>query len=207
MLASLALCGGATAALVATNARAQTNVRKPVMVALVAPGTMLAQNNSQPGARELRDMRMPTPAEMTAHMKQMCEDRYAREVGEMAYLETRLKLTQAEQPLFARWKEVKLDIAKHRSADCGQRASQPDRQEFGLVERMGQEEDMLKKRLADLEAERPALTALYNALTPQQREDLSPRHERMLAGGMMDRGRFGRPSMGMGDHPLPPPPQ
>lgn len=208
MLASLALCGAATAALVATTARAQTNVRKPVMVALVAPGTMLAQNNSvQPGAHEMRDMRMPTPAEMTAHLKQMCEDRYAREVGRMAYLETRLKLTQPEQPLFVRWKDVKLDIAKRGSADCAQRVAQPERREFGPVERMGREEDMLKRRLADLEAERPALTALYNALTPQQREDLSPRHDHMLAGGMMDRGQFGRPPMEMGDHPPPPPPQ
>ena len=48
MLASLALCGAATVALVATNARAQTNSRKPVMAALVAPGTMLAQNTPPP---------------------------------------------------------------------------------------------------------------------------------------------------------------
>ena len=47
MLASLALCGAATAALVATNARAApTTTRKPVMVALVTPGTMLAQTPS-----------------------------------------------------------------------------------------------------------------------------------------------------------------
>ena len=37
----------------------------------------------------MRDMRMPTPADMAAHMKQMCEDHYAREVGALAYLEAR----------------------------------------------------------------------------------------------------------------------
>ncbi len=97
MLASLVLCGAATAALVATNARAQTAARKPVMVALFAPGTMLAQETppSPPNGRDMRDMRMPGPADMAAHMKRMCEDHYARQVGEMAYLETRLKLTTA----------------------------------------------------------------------------------------------------------------
>ena len=207
MLASLALCGAATAALIATNARAaQTNARKPVMVALVAPGTMLAQNSPAP-AREMRDMRMPMPADLAAHMKRMCEDHYAREVGRMAYLETRLKLTSAEQPLFARWKEVTLDIAKRRSADCSQRVNQRDNREPNLVERMGREEDMLKRRIADLDSERPALSALYNALTPDQREELSPRHG-MMAGGMMpDRDHFRRPPMEMGDRPPPQPPQ
>jgi len=205
MLASLVLCGAATAALVATNARAaQTNTRKPVMVALVAPGTMLAQNSPAPG-REMRDMRLP--ADMAAHMKRMCEDHYAREVGRMAYLETRLKLTPAEQPLFARWKDVSLDIAKRRSADCGQRVAQRDRKEPSLVDRMGREEEMLKKRLADLDAERPVLAALYNALSPDQREDLSPHHRMMAGGMMMDPEQFRRPPMEMGDHPPPPPPQ
>ena len=103
MLASLALCGGATAALIATTARAQTSPRKPMMVALMSPGTMMAQNTPPaPGGRDMRDMHVPSPAEMAAHMKQMCDDHYAREVGRMAYLETRLNLTPSEQPLFAR---------------------------------------------------------------------------------------------------------
>jgi hypothetical protein len=218
MLASLVLCGAATAALVATNARAQTSVRKPVMVALVAPGTMLAQETPPPpNGRDMRDMRMPSPAEMTAHFKQMCEDRYAREAGRLGYLEARLNLTQGEQPLFARWKGVKLDIAKRRAADCGQHVARQDRKMPNPVERMSREQDMLKKHLADLDAERPALGALYDALTPKQRESLTPNGHRMMAGGMMehgmpDRGMRGRDMMRrgpmeMGDHPPAPPPQ
>jgi hypothetical protein len=204
MLASLALCGTATAALIA-NARAQTN--PPRMAALVSPGVMLAQNTPGPGGR---DMHMPSPGEMAAHMKQMCDDHYAREVGRMAYLEARLNLSSVEQPLFARWKGVKLDIAKRRSADCGQRTAHRDHVQRSPVDRMSREEDMLKKRVADLDAERPVLAALYGALTPAQREMLRPRHA-MMAGdmgrGMMDRGMMqGRP-MEMGDHPPAPPPQ
>src|SRR5215467_10076348 len=106
MLASLVLCGAATAALIVNARAAPTNTRKPMMVALVTPGTVLAQNNATPSVT--REMRMP--ADMAAQMKRMCEDRYAREAGCLAYLEARLKLTSAQQPLFARWKDVSLDI-------------------------------------------------------------------------------------------------
>jgi hypothetical protein len=193
MLASLVLCGGATAALIVNARAAPTNARKPMMIALVAPGTMLAQNSAAPPVT--REMRMP--AEMTARLKQMCEDRYAREAGRVAYLEARLKLTSTQQPLFARWKEAALDIARRRGADCSQRVTQRDRKE-----------EMLKRRIADLDAERPALSALYGALSPEQRESLSPGRRGMMAGGMMmDRERFQRPPMEMGDHPPPSPPQ
>jgi hypothetical protein len=203
MLASLALCGAATVTLVATTAGAQTNTRKSVMVALVAPGTLLAQNDPAPPGN--RDMRMPSPDEMAAQFKQMCEDRYAREAGRMAYLEARLNLTSSEQPLFTRWKTVKLDIAKRGAADCDQHMPRLDRKVSTPVERMSREQDMLKKRLADLDAERPVLAALYDALTPKQREALSGGNRVMARGGMMDRGMMRQGPMG--DHALPPPPQ
>ena len=38
---------------------------------------------------------MPGAAEMAARMKQMCQDRYAREAGQLAYLEASLDLTAA----------------------------------------------------------------------------------------------------------------
>jgi hypothetical protein len=84
---------------------------------------------------------------------------------------------------------------------------QRDRGTFNLVDRMSREEDMLKRRVADLDAERPALAALYAALTPTQREALSPHRHGMMGRGMMARGMMGRGPMEMGDHPAPPPPQ
>ena len=89
-----------------------------------------------------------------------------------------------------------------------------------VIDHLAREEDMLKDRLADLQAERPALEALYNTLTPDQRNDLG--HDgmrggmgrpggRMMMGMMGHRGPMG-PGMGpMGhgpaDAPPPPPPQ
>ena len=54
----------------------------------------------------------------------------------------------------------------------------------GPGERMAHEEDRLKERLADLQTERPALEAFYNALSPTQKMQLA-------RGGMEDRGRGG----------------
>jgi hypothetical protein len=49
---------------------------------------------------------------------------------------------------------------------------------------MAMEENLLKKRLADIEAERPALTAFYNALTQAQKAELTRAGMRRMEGRM-----------------------
>ncbi len=197
MLASLALCGAGTAALIATNSRALANPRKPMMVTLLG-SDLLAQNDADAPPADMRG-----PGDLAMTMKQMCDDRYAGEVGHMAYLGTRLQLSDAEQPLFAHWQQVRIDIAKHRAAECSARAAAPDQDRADPVERMQREEDMLKARIADLDAERPAFAALYAALTPEQRDVLSPRP--MRGRGMEHPGMRGGPG-DLGQLPPPPPP-
>jgi hypothetical protein len=171
LLASLLICGTATAALIATNAHADQTGRKPVM--------MLAQN--QPGRNADREAGPPPPPDMEdgmmgrPHRGQFCQDIYAREAGEMAFLEAKLQLTPSQQPLFMLWKDISMDIAKRHEGDCGSRVTRlrADGERPDLMARLNLEEEMLKTRLADLDAKRPALTALYEALTPTQREELS----------------------------------
>jgi hypothetical protein len=250
MIASLALCGAATAALIATNASAAQAPKKPVMVAMItSPG--MNNNDVAPGADGPLDDMMDAPNDMgggmpppdgkmgerfRARMAQMCKDIYAHKAGEMAFLEAKLALTPAQGSVFARWKQVNLDSAQRHSGTCSTRTAQmadkfadrmKDRAEHKAddrpspVDRLAREEEQLKTRLADLEAERPALAALYNALTPEQRREF---HGGMERGGMGrpmgGRGRMmgmmhrpmGGPGMGMGPHgpadaPPPPPPQ
>ena len=217
MVASLVLCGAATVALVATNARAeQQNTRKPVMIALVTPTsgrTMAAppaEGGPQPGMRD-----------GTVRREQICRDLYAGKVGELAFLEAKLSLDAKQAPLFTRWKQASLDIAKQHEADCagkttrhaGLRGQRPT-----LVDRMALEEDLLKRRLSDIQAERPALAALYGALTPAQKEELGRGDMHQMAGrmhlmlGMMERphGNMGfmrqRPGPNGPPPPEPPPP-
>ncbi|MGZ5922585.1 MAG: Spy/CpxP family protein refolding chaperone [Rhizomicrobium sp.] len=236
LVASLALCGAVTGALIATNARAAQTPKKPVMVAMVTSPNLGGETAapSAEGGPPPGDMMGPGIGRMREHMRaglaQMCKDAYAHKVGEMAFLETKLALTPVQAPLFARWKQVNLDIAQHRSGECDARLSKASEAKAGerpsMIDRMAREEEMLKTRLADLEAERPALSALYNALTPDQRKELGrggmgdhPMMRHMMM-GMMGRHRGmdpmggppGMPGMGPMDHrpadaPPPPPPQ
>jgi hypothetical protein len=250
MLASLALCGAATTAMVISSASAQPGPRKPMMVAMTMPGQELAANDMPPAgappgeASSRRDLRRPAPGDIAARMKQMCQDDFARETGRLAYLETRLNLTAAEQPLFQRWKDATLGVA-HRQADqCAQRpvpqrqAAQRDQPQQGQpqnrtdrampspADRMAREENRLKERLTDIQTERPALEAFYNALSPDQKMVLARGGMEDRGGGprgMMDRHRFadamgprgpmgpgmmGRGAMGQGPTDRPPgPPQ
>ena len=50
--------------------------------------------------------------------RQLCQDMYAHKAGELAFLEAKLQLNASQQPLFARWKGVSLDIAKRHEGDC-----------------------------------------------------------------------------------------
>jgi hypothetical protein len=246
MIASLALCGAATCALIATNARAASAPKKPVMVAMVTSPAMPDVAPPMEGGLP-NDMMDAAPGDMggmpmdgkmgehfKAHMTQMCKDMYAHKVGELAFEEARLALTPAQTGAFAHWKQVSLEIAQRHVGECNARIAKMEARfanrdkkdgkkmhnRGNPVDRMAREEEMLKARLADLQSERPALEALYNALTPDQRRELGhpgmgggrPMHGMMM--GMMHRPGMGPMGMGpgpMGPHgpanaPPPPPP-
>jgi hypothetical protein len=217
MVASLALCGAATVALVATNARAEQSVRKPTMIALVTTNSdgTLATPRPEGGMRsEMRDVMMEPRRE------QICNDLYARKAGELAFLEAKLSLKANQAPLFARWKQASLDVAKQHETDCATHRPEARGRRLTVVDRLSLEEDLLKKRLADIQAERPALIALYSTLSPAQKEEFSHGEMRRMPGrlhmmlGMMDRphrgmgpGQMGRGQMDGPPEPPPPPAQ
>ncbi len=196
MVASLALCGAATAALVATTARAEQSGRKPMMIAQAAPsdGPEIAAPRQEDGS----------PSKMQDGMmrrEHICKDLYARKAGALAFLEAKLSLSAKQAPLFARWKQTSLDVAKQHESDCS--AHEPRTGTRGhrlnVVDRLTREEDRLKKRLADIQAERPALTAFYDSLTPAQKDEFGRGGMRHMAGRMhMMLGMMGRPHRGMG---------
>ena len=193
LIASLALCGAATVALVATNARAEQSpqrpvIQRPVMMALATAPSLPLDTAAPPaeGGDMLPGMDMPHDGMMGGAMRtRMCKDMVARQTGELAYLETKLALTPAQAPLFARWKGVMLDIAQKHQGECAQMpmmhksGMRPD-----MLEGMAMEEKMLKIRLADLQAERPTLSALYAALTPEQKTELGQAARHEMAGRM-----------------------
>src|SRR5471030_1778356 len=114
LIASLALCGTATAALIATNARAEQTVRRPVMIAQAGPSDTAAPRTEAGPPPDMHDRMMDDGAQRA----QMCKEMYAHKVGELAFLEAKLSLTAGQAPLFAGWKDASLDIAKRRETDC-----------------------------------------------------------------------------------------
>jgi hypothetical protein len=219
MIASLALCLLGAAALIGTKARAAPSGFKPMMIALIGTDggkadvrrpVMIAQGSADSGREAGQDRAM---GRMHAERRaQICQTIYAHKVGELAFLEARLSLTPAQTPLFSRWKTVSLNIARQHQGDCAShhRPEQPPT----IMDRLTREEGLLKQRLADIQAERPALAALYDSLTASQRDAL--RHGGMGRGMMGHPGPGGMgpmggpPGMGPGPEglpPEPPPPQ
>ena len=209
-LASLLICGTATVALIANNAHADQSTHRPVMLTV-------AQNQETAAAEPEAGPPPGMDHGMMRQPGQFCQDMYAHKAGEMAFLEAKLQLNANQQPLFARWKNVSLDIAKRHEGDCSGRVqkARASGQRPDMMQRLDREEDMLKTRLADIQAERPALDALYGALNATQKQEFARAArqgmgERMhMAMGMMRHA----PEMGRrlgrgpdGGPPMPPPP-
>ncbi len=110
--------------------------------------------------------------------KQICTERYAREAGFLAYLGVKIDLTAQQQPLWEKYHQAMLDSFGKVRDVCVANKSAPrwDLTALQLRDRM---EKSLTAKLDALHATRPALEALYQALSPQQRELLDhPRGDR-----------------------------
>jgi hypothetical protein len=134
--------------------------------------------------------------DMQRHHAEMCSDMLAEETGHMAFLETKLALTPAEQGAFNRWKDLKLSEAKEHSGKCASMRMPQMGARPSPLEHLTYEEDMLKNRLADIQAERPVLAALYNSLSDQQKLAFAEEGHHMHGHGMHRMPRM----MGHGPH-------
>jgi hypothetical protein len=151
----------------------------PLIMASVA---MAAEPPTRPGSEPQRE----DPAVM--HQR-MCEDHYAGRAGEMAYLEARLALTDAQRPLFAKWRQSVLDGASKERTACQALTVKGDTPPT-IVEREDHMQKMLSAKLQEMQSSQPALQALYDALTPDQRAILDHPHHHH-GGGMHGFGMEG----------------
>jgi hypothetical protein len=135
--------------------------------------------------------------DMATHHRDMCSDQQAGHAARLAWLETKLELTDAQKPLFAKFKQTVLDNAAKEKAAC--LAVQPATDApLTILDHEKQAEAMLSAKLASLQASRAPLQALYESLTPAQRKIVDGAHhgghggmmmmmhEHMMHGGMGD---------------------
>ncbi len=116
--------------------------------------------------------------------KKMCSEMYAHKAGRLAYLEAKLDLTEQQKAAWAKWRQADLDgAAKARSA-CLEAAPKGDTHPSAL-DREATMEKFLTLKLQSLQAERPALQAFYEVLSPEQKAtfDHSLRHGHHHSGG------------------------
>jgi LTXXQ motif family protein len=94
----------------------------------------------------------------------------------VAYLEVKLNLTDQQRDLWNKWQQAKPDAATQYRAACIEHQATEKRPI--AVEWVARRERFLTAELHQAEAERPALLALYDALTPEQKIlfDESHRH-------------------------------
>jgi len=98
--------------------------------------------------------------------QERCVDRLARRAAWRAYIETKLDLTAAQRPL---WDKVESAAQSEEQKERQLCASLKGSAAPTVVERMDQMRQFLAARLDGLTAAKPAVDALYQALTPPQR--------------------------------------
>lgn len=129
--------------------------------------------------------------------KSRCEDRQAAAAARLAYVEVKLGLTDAQKPLFAKWRQAVLDNAAKQKASCLAEAPKTDpHQQPTILEREARAEEMLTAKLQMLQSTKAPLKAFYDSLSDAQKESFNHMHHH---GGM--RGHDGHGDEG-GDHPF-----
>jgi LTXXQ motif family protein len=111
---------------------------------------------------------------------EFCKERYARRAGFLGYLQAKLELTDAQRPLWDKYQQTVLDVAKKQQQSClsnvGTKWS-----DMTALDRRQRMEQMLKAALDGLQATDQPLQALYQALTPDQHQVMD--HPRPRWGG------------------------
>jgi LTXXQ motif family protein len=105
-------------------------------------------------------------AAMRADPQQRCIDRLAWRAARRAYIETELNLTAEQRPLWDKLQSVAQAEQQKERQWCQQ--LKPAEQST-VLDRMDRAQQFLSARLDAVQSAKPALQALYQALTPEQR--------------------------------------
>ena len=113
----------------------------------------------------MRHMMMHRMMMMRGDPQQRCIDRLAWRAARAAYVETKLDLTADQRPLWDKLQTIAQGEQQKERQLCQE--LKPGTQST-LLDRMNRAEGFLTARLDALKQAKPAVQALYQALTPQQ---------------------------------------
>ncbi len=106
-------------------------------------------------------------AAMRGNPQQRCIDRLAWRAARQAYVETELDLTSEQRPLWDKLQGIAQSEQQRERQLCNQLKSP---EEMTMLDRLDRAQASLSARLDALNAAKPAVQALYQSLTPEQRE-------------------------------------
>lgn len=106
--------------------------------------------------------------DFAAWHKEMCSEHYARTAAHLAYLQAKLGLSESQQATFAKWRQAVLDQGAKERAACLETAPKANARPT-LLEREAHLEKILTAKLQSLQATRPALEAVYDSLSDEQK--------------------------------------
>jgi LTXXQ motif family protein len=102
--------------------------------------------------------------------RERCEERLAHRAGIIAYTVSKLNLTAEQKPLWDKLNGVIQSAGDKERQLCASLPAQAGPQgQTTILDRMSRREQFLSARLQSLQQARPALEALYQALTPEQK--------------------------------------
>ena len=107
---------------------------------------------------------------MNRSPRERCEERLARRAGVIAYTVAKLNLTAEQKPLWDKLNGAIQSAADKERQLCANLPTQPGPEAQGtILDRMSRREQFLSARLQGMQQARPALEALYQALSPEQK--------------------------------------
>lgn len=132
-----------------------------------------AEDGLRPPMQQAKE---PSAKDIATWHKSMCGEHFAHETARLAYLQARLELTEQQTPAFRKWAEAESQTADQERDACLVVTPKSDGAP-SIIEREAHMTNHLRIRLQGLDAARPALQALYEVLTPEQRAILDRPHE------------------------------
>lgn len=109
----------------------------------------------------------PTP-------RDICLDGLAREAAMRGYVEVKLDLTAAQRPLWQHVADAAKTADEARRDLCQKLPASIEARPPTWPQALALQQEMLAARLVELQQVQPAVSALYDALTPDQRLSLDP---------------------------------
>jgi Spy/CpxP family protein refolding chaperone len=163
----LAAALAATVAIAAVPLLARSAEDGDLLLAQAGPMSADSGDHGMPG-RDRAGMRgWPTMRRMMQQNPQeRCTDRLAWRAAMRAYAEAKLDLTAEQRPL---WDKVQNAAQAEEQKERQLCASRKPGAGSTLLDRMDRMQQVLSTRLDALQSSKPAVQALYQALTPEQR--------------------------------------